>query len=403
MSAFLFGCALLLALLLPFLLLTWRGDHAIGDTGEANRQWYQLRQRELDNEMDASLVEDARLRLLEDAEQSDALCGAAAAPAEDDSGRFRAWILLPVVIAFSTVIYFLLGAAPDVVITRQLNSLGEQTTPAQFESLVAEIERRSAQRPENLEYTVLLGRFAMEQQDYASAANYFDTLAAAAPGDATALAYAAQASYLAAGRQLSDAARLRAEQALAVDPHQRTALGLLGMASFEQGRYRAAIAYWERLLAVETPGSPSHEMIASVINSARERLGEPVADSGGAGDEEAPSVGVTVQVSLPPDAVVEPAATVFVLARDGAGNSRMPIAVQRIAAGQLPLSLRLDDGNSMAGQKLSSFDSVLVEVQVSPDGTPGAAKATWLGSAGPLAPAASTEPVDIVLQPNPQS
>lgn len=397
MSAFILACVLLLALAGVFFLKPMRGSRTVDDSVEANRQWYRLRQRELESDSDLALVEDARLRLLEDAEQ------AATAGGAGRGGRFRAWLLLPLVAAFSAGLYFWLGAAPDVLITRQLNSLGEQTSPAQLDRLVADIERRADQRPDNLEYSVLLGRIAMEQQDYARAARYFDSVAQAAPDDAAALAYAAQASYLAAGRKLSDAARLRAEKALAVDPHQRTALGLLGMASFEQGRYRAAIAYWERLLAVETPGSPSHNMIAEVIGSARARLGEsdgaPAAESAG----NTASAGVTVEVNLPEGASVDPAATVFVLARDGAGNSRMPIAVQRVSAGQLPLSLRLDDGNSMAGQKISSFEEVVVEVQVSPDGTPGAAGATWLGNAGPLAPSASAQPVRIVLTPNPRS
>jgi cytochrome c-type biogenesis protein CcmH len=65
----------------------------------------------------------------------------------------------------------------------------------------------------------------------------------------------------------------------------------------------------------------------------------------------------------------------------------------------LPLTLRLDDSNSMAGQKLSAAESVVVVVQVSPDGTPGEASATWLGQLGPLAPSTDTEARDIVLSP----
>ena len=392
MSGFYLACGLLLLLAVPFVLLPMAGRRVADDRENANRQWFRLRQAELDATADSALVEDAKLRLLEDAAPGGEPAGSAS------TRRFRSWLLLPLLFGLSAGLYYLLGAAPDVQITRQLNALDENTTPAQLDSLMADIRARIEQRPENLEYTVLLGRFAMQEQDYASAVRYFDALVAAAPGDAAALAYAAQASYLAAGRQLDNPARLRAEQALAVDPHQRTALGLLGMASFEQGQYRAAVAYWERLLAVEPPGSPSHQMIASVIDTARARLagaGEPHAA--------AASVGVTIEVSLPEGAAIDPAATVFVLARDGAGNSRMPIAVQRVSAGQLPLSVRLDDGNSMAGQKISSYEAVRVEVQVSPDGTPGAAKATWLGQAGPLTPGGSSAPVAIQLSPNPQS
>jgi cytochrome c-type biogenesis protein CcmH len=132
---------------------------------------------------------------------------------------------------------------------------------------------------------------------------------------------------------------------------------------------------------------------------AQEKLGEaaPVVE----GVEPAPAemtAGVTVSVRFPEGAQYNPGDTVFVLARNADSDSRMPIAVQRLQAQQLPLTLRLDDGNSMAGQKLSETPSVLVVVQVSPGGTPGEAGATFLGQAGPLPPTASTDPVEVVLQ-----
>jgi cytochrome c-type biogenesis protein CcmH len=78
----------------------------------------------------------------------------------------------------------------------------------------------------------------------------------------------------------------------------------------------------------------------------------------------------------------------------------MPIAVQRLSASQLPLTLRLDDSNSMAGQKLSEAQEVLVIVQVSPDGRPGEAGATYLGQAGPLVPGDNSTAVEILLTAN---
>jgi cytochrome c-type biogenesis protein CcmH len=106
-----------------------------------------------------------------------------------------------------------------------------------------------------------------------------------------------------------------------------------------------------------------------------------------------------VRVALPEGAGIAASDTVFVLARNAESDSRMPIAVRRLQAGQLPLTLRLDDSNSMAGQKLSATESVVVLVQVSPDGRPGEATATWLGQAGPLAPSLDLEPLEIVLAP----
>ena len=403
MTIFILACAGLVLLSgLFYLFPGQRPGGADADLQRANLEWYRLRQAELERDgNDDDLREDAQLRLLED-EQS----GQPGQAPEAVAGRpFRAWWLLPVIAVASSALYYQLGAAPDVMISKQLQALDTDSTPQTMRTLMGAIEERAAQRPDNLEYTALLGRFYMGQQDYSSAARTYGTLAEEVPEDAQALAYAAQAEYLASGRQLSDLARLRAEQALAINPHQRTALGLLGMASFEQQQYRAAIGYWERLLVSEPPGSEGANMINGVIATARQRLGEDA----GPGEPEPAAVaataavsgaGVTVRVSLPDGAGVSPGDTVFVLARSADSDSRMPIAVQRLQAGQLPLTLRLDDSNSMAGQTLSSTASVMVFVQVSPDGRPGEANASWLGQVGPLTPSADGEPFEIQLQPN---
>jgi cytochrome c-type biogenesis protein CcmH len=400
MTLFVAVCVLLLALSGIFFLIPTkkREGSTDEDLERANLEWYQLRRQELAEEGNDSLAADAQLRLLEDEQVPEGIHSRQA------SGRgFPAWALLPVVAVFSVAMYYQLGGAQDVLISRQLQSLDDTSTPQQMEALMQTIEKRAAQRPDNLHYIAMLGRFYMGAQDYAKAAQAYDELTLAAPEDAAGLAYAAQARYLAAGRVLDDSAKVRAEQALAIDPHQRTALGLLGMAAYEQGQYRAAIGYWQRLLAVESPGSESQRMIAGIIDSAREKLGEPVpaaaevaATPVPAGDS---SLGVTVSVALPAGSGVEATDTVFVLARDAASDSRMPIAVKRLRGADLPLTLRLDDSNSMAGQKLSQTDSVLVVVQVSPGGGPGEANATWLGRAGPLAPTSDGGAVNIVLVP----
>ncbi len=385
MTVFIAVCALLLALagVLFLIPMKKRGGSTDQDLERANLEWYQLRQQELAEEGDDSLAADAQLRLLEDEQVPESI------HARQASGRgFPAWLLLPFVALFSVAMYYQLGGAQDVVISRQLQSLDETSTPQQMDALMRTIEKRAAQRPDNLHYIAMLGRFYMGSQDYAKAARVYDELTLAAPEDAAGLAYAAQARYLAAGRVLDDGAKVRAEKALAIDPHQRTALGLLGMAAFEQEQYRAAIGYWQRLLAVEPPGSESQQMISGIINSARERLGEPVAATATAPAPAAVSgttPGVTISVALPVGVAIAAADTVFVLARNAQSDSRMPIAVQRLRGSDLPLTLRLDDSNSMAGQKLSQAESVMVVVQVSPDGRPGEANATWLGSAGPLA------------------
>lgn len=402
MTTFLFACAgLVLLSSLFYLFPRVRPGSAEEDLDRANLQSFQLRQAELAEEGNNALQDDARLRLLEDEQQRHASSHTTLIQS------FPVWVLLPLVALLSGGLYYVLGAAPDVVIAQQLQSMGSDTAPEQMRSLIRDVEERSAQRPDNLHYVALLGRYYMGQGDYAQAAQSYGVLVEAEPEDAQALAYAAQAEYLAGGRTLSQNARLKAEQALAADPHQRTALGLLGMASFEEQQYRAAIEYWQRLLVMESPDSESGQMISQVIETARQRLAEtdPEAAASSAivtSQETAMTagIGVTVRVSVPADADIGPADTVFILARNADSDSRMPIAVQRMTGAQLPVTLRLDDSNSMVGQKISLAASVIVAVQVSPDGRPGEDNARWLGQIGPLAPSADDAPRDIVLEPN---
>jgi cytochrome c-type biogenesis protein CcmH len=415
LTTFLLACAGLVLLSSVFYLFPRvRPGAAEEDLDRANLEWFRQREEELAGDDNSALQEDARIRLLEDQRQREAQQKAL-------SQSFPVWVLLPVVALLASALYYVLGAAPDVLITQRLHAMQDNTAPAEMRDLIHAVETRSAQRPDNLHYLALLGRYYMGEEDYQQATQTYDVLVAAVPEDAQALAYAAQAEYLAAGRTLGDRARLRAEQALAADPHQRTALGLLGMASFEQQQYRAAIEYWQRLQAMEPPDSESGQMIAQVIETARQRLAEqepgaePVAAAGPMAAPAAATTptratatsattagaGVTVRVSAPQDAVIADTDTVFILARNAESDSRMPIAVQRLTGAQLPVTLRLDDSNSMAGQKLSQTASVIVAVQVSADGRPGAENASWLGEVGPVAPSSDDTALEIVLQPNP--
>lgn len=391
MTVLLVACSALV--LLAAVIILWPAARNADDEGQAqaNLRWYALRDAELARDGDDALREDAQLRLLEDEDDADG-------PRSPGEGthRFPRWTLLPALVVVSVAVYFLLGAAPDVLLTQRLQTLEQDASAETVQQLMTQIQARSEQRPGNLHYLALLGRYHMGREDYASAQAVYERLLAKVPEDSQALAFAAQAEYLASDRTLTDRARLRAEQSLAADPYQRTALSLLGMASFEQGEFRGAIAYWQRLLATEPPNSQGAQMIAQVIATAQQNLagpaGQPVQAAGGAG--------ISVRVELPADADLAPTETVFVLARDAQSGSRMPIAVERFSASQLPLTVRLDDSRSMAGQKLSEAGSVIVAVQVSPQGRPGEANATWLGQAGPLSPGPSQDPVLITLAPN---
>ncbi|MFN2328465.1 MAG: c-type cytochrome biogenesis protein CcmI [Chromatocurvus sp.] len=410
MTLFVTGCVILLALAALFVLRPGRRGR-VREVSEANMDWYALRLQELERDGDDTLVEDARLRMLEDM------------PAEDQESSTRnhlgvtgaarrlppllLWI--PVVIT-AAVLYWQLGSAGDVAISQRLTALDENTADVDIDALMKTIESRLDARPDNQGYLALLGRYYMSRENYPEAEQAYRTLAEKAPTDSRAAAMAAQASYLTAGRRLTPDAQLLAERALSIDPMQRTALGLLGMAAFEQSQFRAAINYWQRLREIEDPGSPGAEMLDDVIATARSRLGgdevAPVAPTGRADDtagaSETPGdggVALLVRIERPVGGNIADADTVFVLARGAESQSRMPIAVQRLRGADLPATVRLDDSNSMAGQTLAGAGSLRVFVQVSPDGAPGAENASFTGVSEPLTATGDGAPIAVELSP----
>ena len=378
-----------LVLMLPRL---W---HRTGQA-ETNVDWFRLRQEELAND-DVTLREEAALRLMEEGDLDFQAEGA-------DRPRYN-WAAQVLSIALMAAgvwwLYQQLGGWEDVQIANEL-ALLEQATPEDVVTLIDRIAARAEQRKANADYSLLLAEYYLAGNNPASAVPYFERLIDAGATSPEILGKAAQAEFLNSNRVLSPIARGRAEQALSIDPAQPVALATLGMAAFEEQDYQQAIFYWQRLRAMEAPGSPGHTMLGQVIDRARRELGEPVEESAGAIAESSRSSamsdddGVVVQVSLPDGNQPPEGAAVFVLARPKGAVAGMPIAVVRVESGNWPLRAVLTDAASMAGQRLSAFGTVSIEVQVSENGQPGRQNALLWGRVDEAIVGAG-EPVQIRL------
>ena len=370
------------AALLIWLPRIWRR----GGAPETNVDWLRLRQRELAEETEAAqLHEEAALRLLEDQ---------VGETAPEISLRPSYSVLTQLagvaVVALSAwLLYRPLGNWEDVQIAEQLGQI-EQSQPEDVLALIDRIAVRAEARPDNADYALLLGEYYLSGNEPAEALRYYERLIEAGATAPEILGKAAQSEFLSSGRVLSRRARARAEQALAVDPMQAAALATMGMAAFEEADYRQAIVYWQRLRDLEPPGSPGHDMLGQVIERARQELGEPL-------PEPVATAGVEVEISLRGDQPLPADAVLFVLARPEGAEAGMPIAVVRQTPSSWPLTVRLDDSASMAGQQISSFSAVSIEVQVSANGQPGRDNAlAW--SSRPSVPVGFGEPVTIRLQ-----
>lgn len=352
--------------------------------GESTADWVRLRREELAGS-EGQLLDEVELRALEDLSP-----GVTTAAANISARSWPIWWTLPVLVLIAVLLYRLLGSYPDLLITQDLAEL-DPSVEAEVVQLIERIEARTEARPSNLDYLSLLGQYHSASGEHGEALRVYEQMLELLPDNPEALGRAAQAQFLAGGGSLDPVAKARAEAALAIDPNQRAALATLGMGLFEAGEYAAAIGYWQRMLALESPGSPGHQMLQQVIAEAAQRTGTDTVLA-------AATVGIEVVITAPDSAAIEDGTTIFVLARPTASQSRMPTAVVRERAGTWPLRVRLSDDNSMAGQQLSALDSVQIEVQVSPAGQPGVDNASWLATADNVVPSTSTT-VELKLEP----
>jgi len=168
---------------------------------------------------------------------------------------------------------------------------------------------------------------------------------------------------MAQGRTLKGEPEKLLKRALAADPKNVKALVLAGTAAFDRNDKAGAIRYWERALLV----LPAESEMAG-------RVRESIAEAGGSTEfaqaKPAPvQAGARVSgvVSLHPTLAgkVAPDDTVFIFARAAEGP-RMPLAILRKRARDLPVKFTLDDSMAMAPQmKLSAFPRVVIGARVS--------------------------------------
>ena len=61
-------------------------------------------------------------------------------------------------------------------------------------------------------------------------------------------------------------------QLLKLQPENQNAMWFLGIAAFQQGKYKQALGLWERLLVAMPPGSQEAEHLRLIVSKTREKL-----------------------------------------------------------------------------------------------------------------------------------
>jgi cytochrome c-type biogenesis protein CcmH len=339
----------------------------------------------------------------------------AAAPtaAADKSQQRRAWVvafaLLLLVPAAAVVLYARLGNPGAAVVSAASDAgNGHEMSESQIAAMVDSLAQRLQAHPDEAEGWVLLARSYAALGRYAEAANAYARADALVPDNADLLADYADALAMAQGKQLAGKPAELARRALTLDPQHRKALALAGTAAMEAHDLDGALQYWRRLLAQFPEGSEDARQVSAIvaeIESARRdgpgpatatgkptRRTDPIAAAPAAGGA---TIAGRVDIAPALAAQVTLNDTVFIFAR-AVDGPRMPLAVLRVPARELPKQFRLDDSMGMAqGMKLSSAAAVIVEARISKRGNALPQPGDLSGRSAPVKPGASDVKITI--------
>lgn len=348
-------------------------------------------------------------RVLEEAQ-------AAEAPAQARSGRASAAVLALALPLLAVGLYATLGNrnAFDPILSKPTH----EATAADVEVLVERLAQRMRAQPGDPDGWVLLGRTYASLQRFEPARDAYAQAVRLVPDNPHLLADYADAMAMTQGRRLAGEPERLVMQALAIDPDHLKALALAGSAAMERQDYANAVKHWSRLKAVAPPESPFANGMDDSLQAARAAAGLPPDETlaaapsdmavpsapplpaapGNADTPAASGAAVRVRVSLAPAlaARVQPGDTLFVFARAAEGP-RMPLAIARRGAGELPLEVTLDDSSAMSpAMRLSAFERVVIGARISRSGNAVPQSGDLEGQSPPI-PSAATPSIDIVI------
>ena len=344
--------------------------------------------RELDADLYAGTMprdryDQAKQELLQRALEESKSVEAVAARAPQ-SAAWTAAVLGSTLPIAALLLYLALGNhdafAPLAV---QSKPAGEhKVTRQDIEALAEKLAAKLKDDPANVDGWVMLARTYQALDRNEDSARAFDRAVALLPDNADLLAdYADLLATIDGGFREKSVQLI--EQALKADPRHWKALALAGTAAFNRKDYKTAVGYWERMKATVPPTSPLAGSIDASIAEARELGGlkataaapaaplpaTPAAPPATTAASAGARIAGTVQLAPALADKVSPTDTVYIFAR-AVDGPRMPLAILKKQAKDLPVTFALDDSMAMTPSlALSNFPSVIVGARVSKSGS----------------------------------
>ncbi len=304
-------------------------------------------------------------------------------------------------------LYWALGdhSAADGVPRAPSAAAQQQDAAPPLEDMVERLKARLDQRPADANGWLMLARTYSFLQRWPDAEKAFARAQKLAPQNPDVLVEYAGLLGRKADGVLAGQPEQLLRTALQAQPQHMNGLFLMGHVHFQAARYEQALELWRRVAAQLQPGSDDLRQLQQYMTAARGELGLPpetvtAAAPASAEPQAVPAAGKSIQVSVKLDptmaSVVTPGDTLFVYARATEGP-RMPLAIARLTASQLPLTVTLDESMAMMpDMTLASFEQVTVEARISKTGSAMPQSGDIRGTRTPVSPD-SGDTVEILI------
>jgi cytochrome c-type biogenesis protein CcmH len=396
MTVFFIVAALLVLAAVLFIvppLLRREPAHQLGSERRAlNISIYQDQMKELGRELASDVItpeqyarsrEELERRMLEDVSVPDQ---PAAAAGEIGRGTVLGVALVAAIIpVLAAGLYMTLGTPaaldPELTAARSTAAVAGAAGAAgeeghdQIIEMIAMLEQRLAGNPDDPQGWSMLGRSYLWMQRFDLALPALEKAVSLNDGDPRLLVDYADALAMTDGQTLQGRPIELITRALTLDPNNEKGLWLAGTAAYEQGEYAQALQYWQRLQRLVPPGSDAARAMEGNIAEVQSLLSgqspapAPAQQQGG---NAAAVAGAEVRGRVTVDPAlagrIQPGDTLFLFARASSGP-RLPLAVMRVQASDLPLEYVLDDSMAMdPSMSLSKFPEVVVVARVSRSG-----------------------------------
>ncbi|NQW94978.1 MAG: c-type cytochrome biogenesis protein CcmI [Polaromonas sp.] len=387
---------LALVLVLPALLKSKKSfDKTAGSAAQANLSVLRSQLTQLDADFAAGSINADQLALAKSeierrALEEESTPEAVVAPAKSTRTAWAMGLSIPLV---ALGIYGFIGNIQALDPANLQAKAQTEPTPAEIEAMVsafaARLEAVPASQPADPKAWEMLARSYAAMQKFSEASKAYKRAVELNPGNAQILADHADVLAMLQGQSMVGEPTRLFERALVLDPNNLKALALAGSAAFEKKDFAKAVALWEKASKLAPPGSDFAKGLASSVDEARAAAGQSGAPQVIAKSAPTPAVATAnIQgvISLSPSlkSKVAPEDTVFIFARAAQGP-RMPLAILKRKASDLPIAFTLDDSTAMADElKLSKFELVVVGARVSKSGNAIPQSGDLVGQSSPV-------------------